>query len=58
MGAVVEHPDNGDSNIEVIRVGDSESRVSLKIYQDNYHQVTGRTEQVRKRYSDNLLAPY
>jgi hypothetical protein len=58
MGAVIEHPDNGDSNIEVIRVGDTESRVPLKVYQDIYHQVTGRTEQVRKRYSDNLLVEF
>lgn len=58
MGAVVEHPDNGDAQIQVIRVGDSESPVSLKVYQDIYHQITGRTEQVRKRYSDNLLVEF
>lgn len=58
MGELIEHPENEDSNIEVIRVGDSDSRVSIKVYQDLYHQVTGRTEQIRKRYSENLLVEF
>lgn len=58
MGELIEHSDNGDGNIEVIRVGDAGSPVSLKVYQDVYHQVTGRTEQIRKRYSDHLLVEF
>lgn len=58
MGNLIEHSDNGDGDLEVIRVGDSGSSVSLKVYQDIYHQVTGRTEQIRKRYSDNLLIEF
>lgn len=58
MGNLIEHSDNGDGNVEVIRIGDSGSPVSLKVYQDIYHQVTGRTEQIRKRYSDNLLVEF
>lgn len=58
MGELIEHPENGDGNIEIIKVGDTESRVSLKVYQDIYHQVTGRTEQVKKRYSENLLVEF
>lgn len=58
MGELIEHPENEDSNIEVIRVGDSDSRVSIKVYQDLYHQVTGRTEQIRKRYTENLLIEF
>ena len=58
MGDLIEHSENGDGNVEVIRVGESGSRVSLKVYQDIYHQVTGRTEQIRKRYSDNLLVEF
>ncbi len=58
MGAIIEQPDNGDGRLEVIKVGDSETQVSLKVYQDIYHQVTGRTEQIRKRYSDNLLVEF
>lgn len=58
MGELIEHSDGGDGNIQVISVGDSGTNVSLKVYQDIYHQVTGRTEQVRKRYSDNLLVEF
>lgn len=58
MGDLIEHSDNGNGNIEVIGVGESSSHVSLKVYQDIYHQVTGRTEQIRKRYSDNLLVEF
>jgi hypothetical protein len=58
MGELVEHPNSGDGNVEVIRVGDTGTSVSLKVYQDIYHQVTGRTEQIRKRYSDNLLVEF
>lgn len=58
MGNLIEHSDNGDENVEVVRVGESGSRVSLKVYQDIYHQVTGRTEQIRERYSDNLLVEF
>jgi hypothetical protein len=53
MTGIIEHGDAG--NGRVVRVGDTQHQVSLKAYQDIYHQVTGRTEQIRKRYSDNLL---
>lgn len=57
MSGVVEHADrgNGNSSIDVVHVGDARAPVSLKTYQDIYHQVTGRTEQIRQRYSENLL---
>jgi hypothetical protein len=58
MGEFIEHSGNGDANVELVRIGESGSPVSLKVYQDIYHQVTGRTEQIRKRYSDNLLAEF
>lgn len=58
MGEVVEHSNNGNPGVELIGDGESGSRVSLKLYQDIYHQVTGRTEQIRKRYSDNLLVEF
>jgi len=56
MGNIIEHGENG--NNQVVRVGDSESHVSLKVYQDIYHQVTGRTEQISKRYPENLLIEF
>lgn len=56
MSEIIEHDDVG--NGRVVRVGQTQSQVSLKIYQDIYHQVTGRTEQIRKRYSENILAEF
>jgi hypothetical protein len=56
MTEIIEHNDSG--NGRAISVGDSHSQVSLKVYQDIYHQVTGRTEQIRKRYSENLLIDF
>lgn len=58
MGDLIEHSDNGDGSLDVIQVGDAGRSVTLKTYQDIYHQVTGRTEQIRKRYSDNLLVDF
>lgn len=56
MSEIIEHSDNGNGN--VVRVGESSAPVSLKVYQDIYHQVTGRTEQIRKRYTEHILASY
>ena len=56
MGEVIEHGDAG--NNPLVNVGEENAQVSLKVYQDIYHQVTGRTEQIRKRYSDNLLVEF
>lgn len=58
MGELIEHSDNGDGNIDFIRVGEAKTPVSVKVYQDIYHQVTGRTEQIRERYSDNILVEF
>ena len=58
MTNLIEHADNGntnDGNDKVVRIGESNAAISVKMYQDVYHQITGRTEQIRKRYSDNLL---
>lgn len=54
MTDIIEHKDDG---IPSVQVGDGQqaSNISLKVYQDVYHQVTGRTEQIRKGYDDNLL---
>lgn len=58
MGELIEHSENDDGNIDVIRVGEAGVGVPLKVYQDIYHQITGRTEQIKKRYSDNLLVEF
>ncbi len=56
MSEIIEHGDSG--NGRSLRVGDSNAPVPVKVYQDIYHQITGRTEQVRKRYSENLLVEF
>lgn len=56
MSEIIEHVD--EQNDRVVRVGERNSDVSLKVYQDIYHQVTGRTEQIRRRYSENLLLEF
>lgn len=56
MSDIIEHNDIGNNN--AVRIGESQSQVSLKVYQDIYHQVTGRTEQIRKRYTQNLLLEF
>lgn len=53
MSEIIEHADGG--NGQHVRIGDSNMPVSVKVYQDIYHQITGRTEQIRKRYTDNIL---
>lgn len=37
------------------RIGETDASISFKHYQAVYHQITGRTEQIAKRYSQNLL---
>lgn len=56
MSELIEHSYNG--NERLVSVGESQSSVSLKVYQAIYHQVTGRTEQIRKRYTANLLIDF
>jgi hypothetical protein len=58
LNTIIEHSDNGNPDEKVIRVGDSNTPISMKTYQDCYHQITGRTEQIRKRYSDDLLIDF
>lgn len=53
LSNIIEHSDSG--NERTIRVGDSRLSVSIKDYQAIYHQVTGRTEQIRKRFPEHLL---
>lgn len=53
---LIEHDES--ANLNLIGVGDSSRTVSIKDYQDIYHQVTGRTEQIRKRAPDLLLIDF
>ncbi len=58
MGNVIEHDGSGNEGAQSVSVGDQGSAVSIKTYQDIYHQVTGRTEQIKQRYSDNILIEF
>ena len=58
MSEIIEHRDNGNGGSGAVSVGEANTSISLKVYQDVYHQITGRTEQIRQRYSDNLLIEF
>ena len=55
MSGIIEHDDESTS---VIRAGDEGPGISLKAYQDIYHQITGRTEKIRQKFSSNLLIDF
>ena len=57
MPELIEHDDSNKD--ELVRIADSDHRVSLKVYQDISHQVTGRTgKKSGKSYRDNLLIDF
>ncbi|WGG53276.1 hypothetical protein [Rugamonas sp. DEMB1] len=58
MSEIIENGNGDHDSAPVVSVGDANSKVSLKIYQDVYHQINGRTEEVRKRYAEHLLVEF
>lgn len=58
MSEIIKHGDNGNDGEKTIQVGDGLQPISIKTYQDIYHQVTGRTEQIQQRHSNNLLIEF
>lgn len=58
LSELIEHCDNGNGGEQTIQLSELSTPVSLKVYQDIYHQVTGRTEKIAQRYSDNLLIEF
>lgn len=57
MGDIIEH--NSDGNVEkLLSVGGEGGVVSFKLYQDIYHQITGKTEQINQKFSKNLLIEF
>lgn len=58
MSELIEHSDNENDRVTTIQAGESASPVSIKVYQDIYHQVTGRTEQIKQRSKNNLLVEF
>lgn len=53
MPSVIEHSDNKD-NADVVVVGSEHAPISLKLYQDMYHQITGRSEKASQKHNENL----
>lgn len=57
MSDIIEH--NSDGNVEkLLSVGGEGGLVSFKLYQDIYHQITGKTEQINQKFSQNLLVEF
>ncbi|MFQ2223439.1 hypothetical protein ACK32A_11555 [Aeromonas enteropelogenes] len=51
MGELIEH---SSEDAGIIRIGSEEQSISLKTYQDIYHQITGKTEETKNRYKDAI----
>lgn len=56
MSELIEH--SGSDSHKVLSIGSEQSPVSIKIYQDIYHQITGRTEQISQKYTENVLLDF
>lgn len=54
VSEIIEHSDDGN---QITQIGDGQTSpaISVKVYQDIYHQITGRTEQIKKAYDASLL---
>lgn len=57
MTEIIEHNDDG-ARPRAVSQGASDVPLSIKQYQDIYHRITGKTEQIRSRYTDNLLVDF
>jgi len=57
MSNIIEHPGDGNDDAVVV-IGSEGAPVSMKLYQDIYHQITGRSEKVSQKYSENLLLEF
>jgi hypothetical protein len=56
---IIEHSeDERPEKAPMVRVGEGDARLPVKVYQAVYHQVTGRTEQIRKRYTESILVDF
>ena len=57
MSDIIEH--NSDGKVEkLLSVGGNGGEVSFQLYQDVYHQITGKTEQINQKFSKNLLIEF
>lgn len=57
MSDLIEHDQPG--NVErILHTGPNNTPISFKIYQDIYHQITGKTEEISKKYSRSILIEF
>lgn len=56
MSELIESAGNEKGN--VVRIGEENTPIPMKVYQDIYHQVTGKTEKIKKIYTENLLIDF
>lgn len=54
MSQIIDANSGDDESQNLVRIGDGANMASLKLYQDVYHQITGRTEQIGRRYKDDF----
>lgn len=54
MSEIIQHSDDGAQSVQV-GDGQESSVIPIKVYQHIYHQITGRTEQIKKTCDDNLM---
>lgn len=52
MGELIEHSE-GENN-SFIKINNSTSVISIKEYQNIYHQITGRTEKITKKNTQKI----
>lgn len=55
MGTLIEKESESE---EFISIGNTKTQLSIKDYQNIYNQVTGRTEKIKQRYSENIKIEY
>lgn len=56
LSNVIEHEDN--SSDKLITIGEKDSSIPLRLYQDIYSQINGRNGKIEKSYDDNLLIDF
>ncbi|WP_404473497.1 hypothetical protein LG301_03530 [Vreelandella venusta] len=54
MSEIIQHTDDNSSTVQV-GDGQGSSVIPMKVYQDIYHKITGRTEQIKKTYDEDIL---
>ncbi len=57
MGNIIEH-DGDEGDVVVVGGNEQNTQISLKAYQDLYHQITGKSEEIRQTYKEPLCIEF